>query len=251
MVFAIIGDDARQIKLAQMLRCTERVQDADVVVLPILLMKQSFPVESVIASMTTSQILAGGFIPDEIIKAAQAKGIRVIDYGKRDELAIKNAVPTAEAALQIAMQHLSITIHGCRALVIGYGRIGKTLSKMLYSLGAHTSVSARKSTDMAWIKNNGFFALHTTGLDPHLNNFDVIFNTVPHLIVDETAVKKTRNNCLLIDLASAPGGIDIEAAKRHGRTCEWALALPGKHSPDTAAENLRQTLFDAIKEEME
>ncbi|MCL2547323.1 MAG: dipicolinate synthase subunit DpsA [Oscillospiraceae bacterium] len=284
MTFAIVGGDARQVKLAQILAeqytvlafgldemppvspviYTQSLQECvnqtvDCVVLPIPLttcdgllnmplMARALPVEHLLNAMTAGQIIAAGIIPQEFMQAAKAKGVHVSDYAKREELAVTNAVPTAEAALQIAMERMTITIDGCKALVIGYGRIGKILARQLAALGANVSVSARKLSDMTWITVSGFRALHTVQLTPYVGEFDVIFNTVPYAVMDETDIKQTQAPCLLIDLASAPGGIDIDAAKRNGRQCIWALALPGKHSPDTAAWNLSRTLHYIIDE---
>ena len=145
MTFAVVGGDARQVKLAQMLAelhtvtafgldemppkppvmYTQSLQDcvrnADCVVLPIPLttcdgllnmplMARSLPIENLLNLMSPHQILAGGIIPAEVRQAAQERGIRVVDYAKREELAIKNAVPTAEAAMQIAMERMNMTI---------------------------------------------------------------------------------------------------------------------------------------------
>ena len=41
---------------------------------------------------------------------------------------------------------------------------------------------------------------------------------------------------LLIDLASAPGGVDIKAARELGANVIWATSLPGKYAPRSAGE---------------
>lgn len=51
-------------------------------------------------------------------------------------MAVLNAIPTAEGAIQIAMEEMPVTIHGSKALVLGFGRVGKTLAKMLDGIGA-------------------------------------------------------------------------------------------------------------------
>ncbi len=135
------------------------------------------------------------------------------DYFQREALAVENAVPSAEGALEIAMRELPITINGSRCLVAGYGRIGKVLAHMLDSLGAKVTVSARKPEDLAWIKLNGMRAVKTAEIR-NSGRYDVIFNTIPSVVFDAQTLSLAAEDALVIDLASAPYGVDFEAAKR-------------------------------------
>lgn len=105
------------------------------------------------------------------------------DFLQREDFSVLNAIPTVEGALQVAMEHTAHTIHGCNACVIGHGRIGRMLAVRLGALGAHVSVTARKSEDFAWIRAGGFHALHSLHLEGKLCDQDVIFNTVPHMML--------------------------------------------------------------------
>ena len=96
--------------------------------------------------------------------AAEAKGLLFRDYFAREELAVANAVPTSEGAIQIAMEELPITLHGARVLVIGFGRLGKVLSGQLKGLGALVSVAARSCTDLAWAQTCGYGVEHSDQL---------------------------------------------------------------------------------------
>jgi dipicolinate synthase subunit A len=280
---AVIGGDARFVKLTALLvkenfavrafgqdglspvppvYCAASMQDAAAgcgcVVLPVPLLRdgllnmplmaRSFSHNDLINAIEPGCILTAGMVPPHIRSAAEARGITVIDYAEREDLTIRNAATTAEGALQIAMERMTVTLHGCNALVIGYGRIGTVLADYLKAFGANVGVSARNARDHAWISLRGYQSLHTGSLSRHLNGFDVVFNTVPQLILDETLLKQLPRHCLLIDLAGAPGGIDIDAAKRLGNPCVWALALPGKYAPDTSAVILRDTLLSILNE---
>lgn len=138
------------------------------------------------------------------------------------------AIPTAEGAIEIAMSETPITLHLSRCLVLGYGRIGKILSKMLAGIGAKVTVEARKFADLALIEGHGYEAIHMNDLKENIGGFDVIFNTIPSMVLDEDTLKKIRKDTLVIDLASKPGGVDFEAAKQLGIRVIWALSLPGK-----------------------
>lgn len=144
----------------------------------------------------------------------------------------------------LAIEKSSITLHNSNCLVLGFGRIGKILSKMLAGIGANVYCEARKDSDIAWIKSNGYKPIHLKDLDEYLNRFDFIFNTIPYLVLDEKRLKLIKRECLLIDLASKPGGIDFEKAKNMELQTEWALALPGKVAPKTAAKYLYDVIIN-------
>lgn len=194
------------------------------------------------------KLVCGGKIPRDFKDDCEKSGIEVFDYYEREEFAIANAVPTAEGAIELAMSELPITIHGCRALVIGHGRIGKVLASSLKSLGAAVTVSARKRMDFAWIRAGGLCCVNTNKLSEVLSkeDFDVIFNTVPVVVLGEKELYKVSKNTLIIDLASKPGGINSAVAKNMGLKVIWALSLPGKVAPITAGKIIADTVLGNI-----
>ena len=170
------------------------------------------------------------------------------DFLEREDFAVLNAIPTAEGAVETAMDMLPVTLHGACALVIGWGRIGKYLCTLLRGMGAHVTASARNAGDFAWIEACGLDALHTERLGGGLGRFDVIFNTVPHLVLTYSRLLELKRGCAVIDLASAPGGVDFEAADKLGISCRQALGLPGKCSPESAARHMKATLYAILGE---
>ena len=175
-----------------------------------------------------------GNITDEIAKLIDLKNNNeLIDVMKCEELTIKNAIPTAEGAIQIAMEKSQITIHDSKCLVLGFGRIGKILAKMLNGIGAEVYCEARKQQDLAWIKTYGYKPVHLKNIEKVLGQCDFIFNTIPFMILDEGKLNLVNKQSITIDLASKPGGVDFEAAKRLNLQAEWALALPGKVASKT------------------
>ena len=157
-------------------------------------------------------------------------------------------MPTAEGAIQIALEELPITLHGARALVVGYGRLGRALAPRLSALGARVSVAARKWEDLAWIEAAGYTAEHTGELEGWLCGYDLIVNTVPARVLDAAALAELKPGCLVIDLASKPGGVDFDAAARLGVRAIWALSLPGKVAPVTAGRSIRTVIYNILQE---
>lgn len=185
---------------------------------------------------------------DKLINTSSKwKDISLYDYSKREEFAVNNAVPTAEGAIEIAMNEYDGTINGSRCLVAGFGRIGKVLCKMLNGIGAKVTVSARKPEDLAWINLLGYKSILTSDICKY-NEYDIIFNTIPDMIFDAHTLAKSASNAVVIDLASAPGGVDFNAAKRLRINAISALSLPGKVAPKSAGEIIKNTIYNMIEE---
>lgn len=172
--------------------------------------------------------------------------LKIYDYSVREEFAVNNAVPTAEGALEAAMREYEGTICHARCLVAGYGRIGKVLSKMLFGLGADVTVSARKLSDLSYIEALGMRSMETQHLS---GQFDLIFNTVPSMIFDAHILAKIASKAVVIDLASYPGGVDFDAAKRMKIRAFLALSLPGKVAPMTAGKIIKNAVYNIAQEE--
>lgn len=188
----------------------------------------------------TQRIFAGA-VRAEDEAAARSCGLTITDFFSREELSVRNAVPTVEGAIETAMQHLSVTLHGTPCLVIGFGRIGKLLAHDLKALGAQVTVSARKLSDLAWIDAFGYTGEHTNRLSGKLGDFRVIFNTVPRQVVGESLLRELEPECLLIELASV-SGFDLAAVEKLHLNYIKAAGLPGKVAPETAARAMKETL---------
>lgn len=198
--------------------------------------------------LTPSQIAAGGRLGQNIHVLAAAAGVKLHDYYEREELAVSNSVPAAEGAVAIAMAELPITLHGSRALIYGYGRMGKVLAKTLVALGADVTVAARKREDFAWIEINGCHP-HNINEPPICIRPDVVFNTVPAQVLGREALSVLERGTLIIELASKPGGIDMKAAEELGHRVIWALSLPGRVAPVTAGQIIAGCLISILREE--
>lgn len=175
---------------------------------------------------------------------------KLIEIAELDEIAIPNSIPTAEACLQIAMEKLPITIHGSNTIVLGFGRCGKTLSRMLHAIGAKTTVIARKAKDLARIKEMGLSAGTFDQLNEILPHADLIINTIPIQILTEERLVFVKKDALIIDIATAPGGTNFQAAERLGLNAILTPSLPGLVAPKTAGLILAEALPQLILAEI-
>jgi len=273
-VYGVVGGDKRQAELAKLLAADgnevrpcglspwglegerEHALAADVVLLPLPLCKEEGMLHCEEFSLPTAglfrrigpgkTILAGQVGPEQKHQAAEC-GLEIEDYFLREELTVANAAATAEAAIQVAMERMDRMLLGTNGLVLGFGRIGKLLSDRLHGMGAKVTAAARKPEDLAWIRAYGWRALNIRQLSGTLGSFDVVFNTVPSLILDRTWLEELPSDSLCVDLASKQG-IDQEAAKDLGLSYIWARGLPGRMVPHTAAEIIRDTIYHILEE---
>ena len=178
----------------------------------------------------------------------EANDVQFTDLLKREEFSVLNTIATAEGTIQIAMEETQRTVHGSNVLVMGFGRIGKVLAKMLDGIGAKVYCEARKDEDISWIKAYGYNPVHLNDLNENLNQFDIIINTIPFQILDEERLELVRKEAIIIDLASNPGGVDRKAAREKELKVIWALSLPAKVAPLTSAEFIKETLYHVLEE---
>ncbi len=174
--------------------------------------------------------------------------IETIDYLAREEMSTRNAVPTAEGAVQLMLEEMPRTIYGSRILILGFGRIGKYLAPLLYAMGADVTVAARDVVKRAQAEMTGCKSIAFTELESYAGEFDVICNTVPAQVITENILEKISPDALILDLASRPGGVDWEAAQTLGKRVVWALSLPGKTAPVTAGEIIATTILHILEE---
>lgn len=198
--------------------------------------KNEILIEELLNFMTKEKILFAGSMKEEVKSFLQSSWIRYYDFLEDERTTILNVIPTVEGAIELAIQKMDCTLFDSNILVLGYGRIGKYLSRVLRSFGAEITVAARKESDLTWIKLDGNRAISYAELDPELSKFDLIFNTVPTLLIQEKQIRLLKKSCCIIDLASKPGGVDFESAKKYGIDAELALGLPGKVAPQSAAK---------------
>ncbi len=253
--FCVLGGDLRQVRLAEllcedghtvamlgfegleepvavtMLHDIEQIGGADCLILPLPVTNQdgglntpfgnrTITLTSVWAHARPGQIICAGRVTPTLEEEATAYGLTLRDYFAREELAVANAVPTAEGAIQIAMEELPVTIQGTETLILGFGRIGRLLARRMAALGACVSVTVRSCEELAWIEAPGYTPVMLESLSGTLDRFRLLINTIPTRVLSENELCKLQSGAVCIDLASAPGGAErlfgtFFASRRH------------------------------------
>lgn len=276
--FLILGGDNRSLYLGEYLEnqgfkvcyyafnhteCYTSLEDAmnssDVVVLPLPFTKDRLTlntpllddkvlISDIVALLSSKKMVFGGQLPKSFCEELESRNCPYCDYFLLDELAIYNAVPTAEGVVQVLIEELPITIHGMKCAVLGYGRVGKILASTLSSLGADVTVFARKQSAFAEIHAASMKYKHFDVLATEINDFDALINTVPMKVLGGAELSKLNPDCVLVEVASAPFGIDFQVAKERAFKVVKAGSLPGKVAPKTAGEIIGRSILPMIKE---
>ena len=240
------GQDTRAAYLTELLQNTghEIVQElpADLIILS--LPRSAIPLEQLSALPKGQKLLCGLTNPafDQMAKEKEWQLFRILS----DELYIReNALLSAEGALFYAMRASDRAIRDLHCLVVGYGRIGKALTQFLRSLGAEVTVAARRKESR---EEAGANSISIDDIKDLLPSIPLIFNTVPAVVLTKELLEDLKEGCLIVDLASEPGGVDFAAAKDLGVKVIWARGLPGKVAPVTAAKAIQQTVYHILQE---
>lgn len=199
---------------------------------------ESITLDSIISRLDGEQLLLGGLGKIDYPNYA--------DYYNNEDFLYKNSVVTAEGAVQVAMANTVRTLWKNRCLVVGYGRLGKVLCNRLSAFGCQLTASARKASDFELIAAAGYTPADTGKLEEIINDFDVIFNTVPYQVITAQVLEKANPEALFIELASAPYGIDFSAAEKSGLKVLKENSLPSRAAPKTAGEIIADTVLDII-----
>ena len=158
-----------------------------------------------------------------------------IDLLQDADYLAQNAAITADCALRIAINRLPVVMEGCPILILGWGRIGKCLARLLQSLGADVTVAARKKADRSMLRALGFRCADPSKLEPMLNRYRVLFNTVPAPVLSDAQVIHCRPDCIKIELASVRGIAGSQVIHANG--------LPGKTVPETSGTLIAESII--------
>ena len=259
----LLADDGHRVHvwgMEQRLRCESSlhgIEEADCVILPLPaangvgelnapLAKTPLMTGEVLTCLRPGQTVLAGKVSPWLRGVAETKGLNLLDYFAQEELALLNAIPTAEGAIRIAMELLPVTIHGTAILILGFGRLGQALAPRLQALGADVTVAARRSEQRALAAVLNLRADDLEGMKERLYRYDLIINTVPAQVLGVEELAAMKVHAVVIDLAALPGGVDDESAAALDVKVVHALALPGKEAPLTAGRYLRDTVYHLI-----
>ena len=251
--FAVVGSDARQAAAGRALARAgytvggvQQLPQADYILLPLPLEQSGLPLAQLLGAAKPGALALGGKVTESARTVARAAGVELVDYFAREELTIRNAIPTAEGCIGILMKERSRTLWGSSILLTGFGPVGQALGVRLAALGAQVTAAARRPAQRALAESFGLRSILIDRIGQIAPAFDTVVNTVPAPVLSEAVLARLRPQSFIVDLASRPGGTDFDAARRLGHRAIHALSLPAACAPETAGEAVAQTVCDMI-----
>ena len=187
-------------------------------------------IPAVLSSLSPDVTVMGGNL-----RHACLSEYKTVDFLSDASYLAENANITAHCAIKLALRDLPVILDKCPVLVIGWGRIGKCLAKLLRDMGAKVTVAARKESDRAILSALGYTAAETGFLADSLHGYRLIFNTVPAPVLPESILSRCSRDCHKIELASVPGIAGTDVIDGRG--------LPGKLAPETSGTLITQTIL--------
>lgn len=172
----------------------------------------------------------------------------LIEIFMRDDVAIYNAVPTAEGTIMLAIKHMKKTLFNSRVVLLGFGRVGEIVADRFYKLGADVYVGVRKNKDIAKADSLGYKGFHLKELQAYINTTDLFINTVPAMILSKPILDECIRDQLIIDLASMPGGVDFDYARKRELRVIHALGIPAKVAPKTAGNIIATAIIEEFRQ---
>ncbi len=261
MNICVFGGDLRNLRLAEELAAAGRPNDAyalgpgpadtgvlaayDVVVGPVPfsrdgtnlftpLAEEKIPVAAFLGALKKGAVLLAGTLP----AGTAVGGFRHVDFTKDAELYERNLVPTCEGIVHILLGRIDFTLHGSRLLVVGYGRLARRLAPLLRALGTevfiHSAVEAER---------DAFRPDYRSGDIADLSSYDLVVNTVPAVLLGRKELSTLRKGVFVLDVASAPGGVDPSAAAELGIDFLAAGGIPGAKAPRTVARDMLEVVI--------
>lgn len=204
------------------------------------------PVKLLISLASGHQTLIGGAISDKVYELLTKNDIPCHDLMKFDSLAYANAQLTAEGLLKYIIEAVPFSIASSSVLVLGYGRCGSAAAGLLRSLGASVTIYTRNHSLSCKAKALGLPVMTALPASQALSTFNIIINTVPYIIYTKEQLLYTRKDAFLFEVASSPGGFDLDYVRANNIHYKNCPAIPGRLSPLSAADIICHVLENEL-----
>lgn len=278
MNLTVIGGDLRQVYAAELLTLAghtvkaissaapplgveigedaeEAARSADAILLPIpaadrggvIRGTEGLSPSALLPWLRSGSLILGGNLSASLVASARELGIRTFDYLNSESFVLQNAYLTAQAALGILLRELPVCLHRTGIAVLGFGRIGKFLVRMLRSLGAEVTVFARSGGDLAMASLIGVETKTVSQLSSEraLGAVRAVVNTAPARLLTTAHLSHLEADTLLLELASGsdnlpplPNGSSLRVLSAQG--------LPGKCFPKSAGRIVAEATQTAL-----
>ncbi len=214
--------------------------DVEIIILPIPVQKEFL--NRLIPFIHEKTYIIGGNLPTYLQKICEEEHAKMFDYMKLPQIAYYNTIATAEGAICEAIMHSSCNLHDSNCLITGYGKCGSAIAARLKGLNAHTEIITKGAAELDKAYTDGFLSS-----DRNYKKYDFIFQTAPSPdVIDKNIIDKLSKECVIIDIASAPGGTNFSYCKQKGIFAKNCLGLPAKYAPKASAKIIVQEIMHKL-----
>ena len=194
------------------------------------------------------KIILGGNIPKYLINGMSAFPVFIIDIMKNKKFVERNSSITGEGLLKYVIENTLCSIENSKILVTGYGRCGKVICQKLSCLGGKISIYDKDTLQTAARKQLGYSFYDMNSYTDTPADFDFIVNTIPSPVFKSPFLRKLNRNCILFDIASAPGGFDSDICQGLALKVIRCPGIPGKTAPLTSGYAMADSILDILSE---
>ena len=188
-----------------------------------------------------------GLNSDTIIML-EDRNIRNINMMDDEDFGRSNAYLTAEGTLMYIIKIMTKSVLNCNILIIGYGRVGSEMVKVLLNNDVNVLVATDNKEEQEIASEFTNYVSTIKDSYNKLHNMCVIVNTVPAKILPDDKIELINKDSLIIDLSSS-GGMNHKLIRAKGIKCEHLLGVPSKVVPYTAGQMVRDYIYDVFYKE--
>lgn len=198
--------------------------------------KKNIPLKQLLSLLTPGQCFFAGCIPDAFRQEALKKSVLVFDFMKDSELSYFNTIATAEGVICQAITASPMNLHKSRCAVLGYGKCGRILTDDLKRMFCYVTAVSSCKEELAQAALSADDAMDLKEFFTCIGEYHFIFNTIPSVILTKDILVHVNPQTRILDIASAPGGVDYAAAKELNIPAILCPGLPGKYAPLSSAQ---------------
>lgn len=189
----------------------------------------------------TLELCVGGMFPQELQEILLQEQIPWLDILQDREVAKKNAIATAEGTIAELSKLMPVNIEKSHIIIMGFGNCARPIAEKLYCMGAKISVVARSEKALSMAHYFGYMDYPMDACIP-FDEADAVINTIPAFVITSKEIDQLKEDAVVLDIASAPGGCDGRYCAEKGIAHKLALGLPGIYAPKTSAEILLEAM---------
>lgn len=229
----------------QLAKLSEFLPETKMLILPIPVTKitdQKMFLTILNKNLNQDIMILGGCFTEELRQLLQQRDLRALDFMEDEIVVEENAIATAEGAISELIRKSPYNIKDAKIIVTGYGKCGRALAIRLRALGARVTILARRKEVRKLAKKEGFYAADFAFGPEEAMGTTMVVNTVPAPVATELILRELPKDAYILDIASAPGGVDFDVAREYGIRADLLLGIPGKYAPMESAYILARAM---------